>query len=277
MIPDESTPIKNMILTEIIAQGRLTYDEVRIASFVMRWSWGFEDKANNRRQDWTKDFSVSEIAKEIKIHRGTCSETISKMVNEGKLLRDGNKFQFNEHYESWNVSEKATRLSEKPTRQHMSEIPTQLSEIPTPLSEKPTPSVGNTDTPDIPQTIMKKDLEGENALHKETIKETKDKETIKKSTNQKITFNTETLKFENIKKEMLDKWIEAYPNCNVSLELKKMEAWLAANPDRLKKNYEKFIVNWLARAKGEKANERYIGITGNKEFTGANNASAGEW
>lgn len=102
----------------------------------------------------------------------------------------------------------------------------------------------------------------------------KKKEIIKE---RRIIFNNQTFKFENIPKEKIDNWIGAFPNCDVSLELKKMEAWLAANPERHKKNYEKFIVNWLARARGENANGRYIPITGNKEFTGANNANAGEW
>jgi len=31
------------------------------------------------------------------------------------------------------------------------------------------------------------------------------------------------------------------------LEIKKMEAWLKANPKKRKKNYEPFIVNWLSK------------------------------
>ena len=104
MIPQESTPIKHTILVEIIAQGRLTYDEVRVASFIMRWSWGFDEGA--RRQDWTKEFTISEIARQINIDQATCSKTINKMIKDGKLLRDGNKFQFNEHYENWATYEK---------------------------------------------------------------------------------------------------------------------------------------------------------------------------
>jgi len=268
MIPQESTPIKHTILIEIIAQGRLSYDEVRIACFIMRWSWGFDEGV--RRQDWTKEFTISEIAKDIKMHRGTCSETINRMLNEGKLLKDGDKYQFNEHYENWKVSEKATPCRKK---RHL------LSEIPTPLSEKATPSVGNSDTHDIQETLIKKDLEGKNALRKDTLKILKDKDTLKilVEAHPKITFNNQTFKFENIPKEKIEKWKEAFLNCNVDIELKKMEAWLAANPERRKKNYEKFIVNWLARAKGEKANGKYIPITvGKTKFKGGT-ANAGEW
>ena len=111
-------------------------------------------------------------------------------------------------------------------------------------------------------------------------KENTTKENTTKENNMhgtKIIFNNRTFKFENIPKEKIDKWKEAYLYCNVDLELKKMEAWLAANPERRKKNYEKFIVNWLARAKGEKANGKYIPITAGKaKFTGGT-ANAGEW
>ena len=144
MIPKESTPIKHTILIEIIAQGRLTYDEVRIACFIMRWSWGFDE--GSRRQDWTKDFTVSEIAQEIKMNRGTCSEIINRMLKEGKLIRNGNKLQFNEHYENW-VLEKAT-----------------------PLLEKPTPTVGNSNTLNLKQTQMDIDTKGKNGNHKDTLK-----------------------------------------------------------------------------------------------------------
>ena len=241
MIPQESTPIKHTILIEIIAQGRLTFDEVRIASFVMRWSWGFDE--GERRQDWTKEFTISEIAKEIKMHRGTCSETINRMLNEGKLLKDGDKYQFNEHYENWKVSEKATCRKKR----HL------LSEILTPLSEKPTPSVGNSDTPDMQESLIAKAPEGKNALHKDTLKILNNKDTLKISTVEaypKIIFNNQTFKFENIPKEKIEKWKEAFLNCNVDLELKKMEAWLMANPKNKKVNYERFIVNWFSRAMG---------------------------
>ena len=101
MIPDESTPVKHKVLIEIIAQGRLSYDEIRIACFIMRWSWGFDE--GSRRRDWTKEFTVSEIAEAINMNRGLCSYTINKMIKEGKLLKKGKQYQFNEHYEQWGV------------------------------------------------------------------------------------------------------------------------------------------------------------------------------
>jgi hypothetical protein len=39
-----------------------------------------------------------------------------------------------------------------------------------------------------------------------------------------------------------------YPGVNVWVELHKMDKWLKVNPERRKKRYERFVVNWLAKA-----------------------------
>jgi len=103
------------------------------------------------------------------------------------------------------------------------------------------------------ETSIAKAPEGENALRKDTLKILNNKDTLKISTveaHPKITFNNQAFKFENIPKEKIDKWKEAFLNCNVDIELKKMEAWLMANPKNKKVNYERFIVNWFSRAMG---------------------------
>jgi len=168
MIPQESTPIKHTILIEIIAQGCLSYDEVRIACFIMRWSWGFDEGV--RRQDWTKEFTISEIAKEIKMDRGLCSRTINKMVNDGKLLRDGNKFQFNEHYKNWKVLQKVTPVTNSHTYRDKKSHP---------LCQIVTPTVTNSHTLNMQETSIAKAPVGKNALHKDTLKILKDKDTLK--------------------------------------------------------------------------------------------------
>ena len=42
---------------------------------------------------------------------------------------------------------------------------------------------------------------------------------------------------------------EAYPDINIDQELKKMKLWLDANPTKHKKNYKRFITNWLSNHK----------------------------
>lgn len=48
--------------------------------------------------------------------------------------------------------------------------------------------------------------------------------------------------------EQIEKYEYAYPAVNVLQEMRKMEVWLDANPERRKKKYERFIVNWLGKA-----------------------------
>jgi len=54
--------------------------------------------------------------------------------------------------------------------------------------------------------------------------------------------------------------IKAYPQVNILQELKKMEAWLTANPSRLKSNYRRFINNWISKTEaGNAASEGSCG------------------
>ena len=174
MIPEDSTPIKHLILIEILAQGRLSYDEIRIASFIMRWSWGFDGGV--RRQDWTKEFTITEIAKEIKMNRGKCSSIINRMIKDGKLLKDGNKFQFNEHYENWKVLQKVTPVTKSNTP--VTKSNTSVTKSNTPVTKSNT-SVTKSNTPDIQETSIAKASEGKNPHHKDTLKILKDKDTLK--------------------------------------------------------------------------------------------------
>ena len=43
--------------------------------------------------------------------------------------------------------------------------------------------------------------------------------------------------------------VRTYPQLNVMNELKKMKAWLEANPAKRKVNTERFVINWLNKAR----------------------------
>ena len=64
---------------------------------------------------------------------------------------------------------------------------------------------------------------------------------------EKIDFDKTFFKFVNLPESEIKIYQEKYPLVNVDLEIKKMEAWLKANPRKRKKNYEQFIVNWLSK------------------------------
>jgi len=54
--------------------------------------------------------------------------------------------------------------------------------------------------------------------------------------------------FSGITAEMVTDWSKAYPAIDVPLHLRRMDQWLISNPTKRKKNYYRFINNWLTRA-----------------------------
>lgn len=88
----------------------------------------------------------------------------------------------------------------------------------------------------------------------------------KKRTSQ-IIFNFEDRKWENIKIEDKSGWLAAYPACDINLELYKMREWLLANPDKRKKNYRRFIVNWLTRTQDKGGSEKIRRYPGGAPMT----------
>ena len=53
--------------------------------------------------------------------------------------------------------------------------------------------------------------------------------------------------WKGIANEDLKFFKETFPAVDIEAELKKMAAWLLANPEKKKKNYRRFITNWLSR------------------------------
>lgn len=69
----------------------------------------------------------------------------------------------------------------------------------------------------------------------------------KEGKKEEIYFDFKERQFFNIKDEDFLGWRDAYPACDVDSEIRKMREWLLANPEKKKKNYRRFIVNWLIR------------------------------
>lgn len=68
-----------------------------------------------------------------------------------------------------------------------------------------------------------------------------------KPKSQKINFSFEEKRFEHIEPEHWQAWQAAYPAIDVQTCVLRAAAWLLANPNNRKQNYQKFITNWLAR------------------------------
>jgi len=67
----------------------------------------------------------------------------------------------------------------------------------------------------------------------------------------------------NITADNMKSWAEAYPACDLKIELAKMREWLIANPTKaVKSNWRRFITNWLSRSQDRGGTIRTVGKRG---------------
>ena len=52
----------------------------------------------------------------------------------------------------------------------------------------------------------------------------------------------------DVDKAIRMQWLEAYPAIQVGTELEKAAAWVMANPTKRKKNWRRFLNNWMMTA-----------------------------
>jgi len=83
----------------------------------------------------------------------------------------------------------------------------------------------------------------------------------------KIDFDFATRKFSDIDDPMISFWADAYPACDVVYELKRMAAWLVANPKKRKSDYARFINDWLKREQDNGGSKRNA-VAGNRGAAG---------
>lgn len=63
-----------------------------------------------------------------------------------------------------------------------------------------------------------------------------------------IIFNFKSSSWEGIGEGDIAKWQEAYPACDIKIELARMREWILSNKQKGKKsNWRRFITNWLSR------------------------------
>jgi hypothetical protein len=55
-------------------------------------------------------------------------------------------------------------------------------------------------------------------------------------------------KYFQVAESRFEEWEQCYQPLNVAGELCRMILWLDSNPRRRKKNYDRFVINWLNKA-----------------------------
>lgn len=251
------TQIPNNLLEALAKaqmQGLITARERAVIDFIIRNTFGYHEEANSLR--------TSYIAKELGTSQSYITHLIKRLIEKNIILKIDGYLTLNKNYNEWKIAKLPN---------HFKKVDTSIN-IDTSINNELIPVSKKVDT--IVNTYTQQEQLKANSV--DFLNKTINK-TINKTNN--ICFNRENFKFENIPKEKLEKWKETFPLVDVEAEIKKMEAWLTANPTRRKKNYEKFIVNWLLRAKGGKV-ERYIPISRSDvtaEEGKAKSYGAGSW
>ena len=250
MIPKKSTPIKNEILIDIFAKGLLSKDEMRIVSYIIRWSWGFDGKY--RRQDFTKELTKRQIANDIGMDEGHLNRNINKMIVEKKITDQEGCYQFNEHYTEWKnltISQvkKPIKLDEKSSKTYqivkqnltISQVKLDEKSCSTPLkpiSDKTLPNPKET------KRNYKETSKGENKPFK--------------TSNNDIEYDWDNHIWVGIADDQMETWQEKFPLISVSYILQDvMRTEFKKDPKKYKEEAEKYyrgqyqnmIWDWLER------------------------------
>jgi len=80
-----------------------------------------------------------------------------------------------------------------------------------------------------------------------------------------ICFDFDLCGWTGITEEQKTAWSAAYPACDIKTELLKAAEWVKANPKKHKKNWFRFLVNWLARTQERGGTNRSAGRKGDPE------------
>lgn len=109
----------------------------------------------------------------------------------------------------------------------------------------------------------KKSLGDVNNLEVDNSKEVANEKKVNSSEVGTINFDFVSGNWQNITENWKKELSETYPACNINQELLKIKQWLLANPQKKKKNYRRFINNWLSRCQdrgGTKGEVKKSGI-----------------
>jgi hypothetical protein len=201
---------------------RIELDPAERGIWVDMLALAAKDNGHIRANEETP-YPLHQLAGMLIVDKELLEKTIEKFIELDKMERDKYGCLHIKKWEKYQFSERhQRRLIKEHSNREMSANPATVS--------------GKKDT----ITYNNKEYNNKEYNNKEEKKSSE----VKK----KITFSFDSRKWENITEKDIEVWQEAYPACDIWYELKKMKAWLLANPKKRKKQYTRFINNWLSRA-----------------------------
>lgn len=76
----------------------------------------------------------------------------------------------------------------------------------------------------------------------------------------RATFNWETQDWEGVD-SLIPAWADAYPGLDIQSELRKAKAWVLANPAKSKKDWPRFLNNWMSSNGADSSRVPPVGAT----------------
>jgi len=241
---DGHVDIANEII-EALAKTHLSSYETQVIFAIFRKTYGW-----HKKEDWITN---SQIAKMTGIAEAHISRTIKILLQKNIVKKNGKRLGIQKDYEQWE------KLPKGVTSHHGEKLPKGDIKLP-----KGVIKVTKGGIKKLPKGVYTK--ETKETTTKENIQKIKindfhdllkrpniNSEEKKKPNN--IEFDTELLSWHGIDEDILDKWVEKFPNINVSLELIKIREYFKRNPKaakdieiRFKDRFCIYIYDWLERA-----------------------------
>lgn len=177
-------------------------------------------------------------------------DAIKKLIDAGLIItRNLSKNKFDRTY-SYSTSDPDLYLREKGNSKNSSEA--------TNSSDRSDPTVGSNRPHGRIEATLRSDASIYNTIdnQEEHTKEDIAPTAAPLRKNSEFIFDPDKREFQGISEKDLQAWKELYPVVNIEFELKRMVEWCLSNPTRSKKQWRKFITNWLSKTNEELINKQ---------------------
>lgn len=189
----------------------------------------------SNKEGWV--INRSYIIQTQKIGKDKLKSLVDELILEGHISHE----RFNDakgHRRSKYLVSEYPRYKEENAKKQKDE-----SKEENPRAENPPKETPHKVNPSTKKEQQEKNLSSKEDINKEEESNARSKSSL--ATPSSIQFNKKLKILENISIEQMK---VLYPNTDIELEIKKMQQWLIDNPKKQKKNYDRFVANWISSA-----------------------------
>lgn len=231
------TRIANELLEALMnagASGIITAREYALILYIIRYTYGFHKEDGY--------FHNKVISEEFKWSKFQTSNFIKSLTKKNILIKDGDLFKLNKHYNEWNVNEiinSNKKLTKSLTKVNeminsVNDIVNNVNEI---VNSNDSQDESESNVADLPKISIKKS-------YKDINKDTSASPFKKTNPLKNIKFENNVLSIDDPAMNYL---IEKYgiTKDEVILKMNQAEAYLLSHPEKHYKNISAFLINWF--------------------------------